>query len=177
VLRELPLPAVIARYRPRSNGWGGLIVYVSEDEIVRDVKLARELASRLSMSAVRLAIDNFGAGHSSLASLRDIPFVEIRLDRSFVQDCATDPANRAICQTAIDLAHRFGSAASADGVKSAVDLQALMAMGCDFGQGELIAPAMPESQFLAMLREPVTKAHPPAPGAPVAATGTIDRIA
>ena len=150
-------------------------MHVSEDEIVRDVKLVRELAGRLSTSAVRLAIDNFGAGYSSLASLRDIPFVEIRLDRSFVQDCATDPANGAICQTAIDLAHRFGSAAAAEGVQSAADLQALMAMGCDFGQGELIAPAMPQSQFLDLLREPVTKPRPPARSAPTSAT--IDRIA
>jgi EAL domain-containing protein (putative c-di-GMP-specific phosphodiesterase class I) len=174
VLLELPVPALVARNRPRGGRWGGLIVHVSEDEIVRDVKLARELASRLSTSAVRLAIDNFGAGYSSLASLRDIPFVEIRLDRSFVQDCATDPANGAICQTAIDLAHRFGSAAAAEGVRSAADLQALMAMGCDFGQGDLIAPAMPQSQFLDLLREPATKPRPPAPAQ---APAMIDRIA
>jgi EAL domain-containing protein (putative c-di-GMP-specific phosphodiesterase class I) len=177
VLLELPMQALVARYRPRTERWGGLIVHVSEDEIVRDVKLARELASRLSTSAVKLAIDNFGAGYSSLASLRDIPFVEIRLDRSFVQDCATDPANGAICQTAIDLAHRFGSAAAADGVKSAADLQALMAMGCDFGQGELIAPALPQSQVLDMLREPATKPREPAARAPAPAMGAIDRIA
>jgi EAL domain-containing protein (putative c-di-GMP-specific phosphodiesterase class I) len=178
VLLELPVEALVARYRPRSDRWGGLIVHVREDEIVRDVKLAREIASRLCASAVRLAIDNFGAGYSSLASLRDIPFIEIRLDRSVVQDCATDPANGAICQTAIDLAHRFGGAAAADGVKSAADLQALMAMGCDFGQGELIAPAMPQSQFLDMLRQPVTKPRPPAPSAPApAAVAAVDRIA
>jgi EAL domain-containing protein (putative c-di-GMP-specific phosphodiesterase class I) len=174
-LLELPLPALVAHYRPRSNGWGGLIVHVSEDEIVRDVKVVRELARRLSTCAVRLAIDNFGAGYSSLASLRDIPFVEIRLDRSFVQDCAIDPANRAICQSAIDLAHGFGGAAAADGVKSAADLQALMAMGCDFGQGDLIAPVMPESRFLELLREPAVKPRPAASGAP--APAMIDRIA
>jgi len=175
VLLELPVEALVARYRPRGGRWGGLIVHVREDEIVRDMKLAREIASRLSTSAVRLAIDNFGAGYSSLASLRDIPFVEIRLDRSVVQGCATDPANGAICQTGIDLAHRFGSAAAADGVESAADLQALMAMGCDFGQGELIAPAMPRSQFLDMLHEPVTKPRPPARSAQ--ARVPIDRIA
>jgi len=175
VLLELPVQALVARHRPQGVRWEGIIVHVREDEIVRDVKLARELASRLSTSAVRLAIDNFGAGYSSLASLRDIPFVEIRLDRRFVQDCASDPANGAICQTAIDLAHRFGSAAAADGVESAADLQALMAMGCDFGQGGLIAPAMPQAEFLDLLREPVTKPRTSAPRAP--ATATIDRIA
>ena len=51
----------------------------------------------------------------------------------------------------IDLAHRFGSAAVAEGIESQVELQALMAMGCDFGQGALIAPAMPQEQFLELL--------------------------
>jgi EAL domain-containing protein (putative c-di-GMP-specific phosphodiesterase class I) len=175
-LLELPLHALVARHRPQTGRWPGLIVHVSEDEIVRDVKLAREIATGLEACAVRLAIDNFGAGYSSLASLRDIPFVEIRLDRSFVRGCATDPANGAICQTAIDLAHRFGSAAAADGVTSPADLQALMAMGCDFGQGDLIAPAMPQAQFLDLLRAPVTRPRQEPPREPVA-PAAIDRIA
>jgi EAL domain-containing protein (putative c-di-GMP-specific phosphodiesterase class I) len=175
-LVELPLNALVARHRPRAERWPGLIVHVSEDEIVRDLKLAREIADRLEACAVRLAIDNFGAGYSSLASLRDIPFVEIRLDRSFVRGCATDPANGAICQTAIDLAHRFGSIAAADGVTSPVDLQALMATGCDFGQGDLIAPAMPQAQFLELLREPVTRPRQEPPREPPAPSA-IDKIA
>ena len=175
-LTELPLNALVARHRPRTERWPGLIVHVSEDEIVRDLKLAREIADRLEACAVRLAIDNFGAGYSSLASLRDIPFVEIRLDRSFVKGCATDPANGAICQTAIDLAHRFGSIAAADGVTNPADLQALMAMGCDFGQGDLIAPAMPQAQFLELIREPVTKPRQEPPREPPA-PAAIDKIA
>src|SRR6185436_2004942 len=54
----------------------------------------------------------------------------------------------AICQAAIDLAHRFGSAAVAEGIESPTDLQALQVMGCDFGQGVLIAPPMPQERFL-----------------------------
>ncbi len=53
-----------------------------------------------------------------------------------------DATNAAICQTAIDLAHRFGSVAVAEGIESMTDLQALMVMGCDFGQGALVAPPM-----------------------------------
>jgi EAL domain-containing protein (putative c-di-GMP-specific phosphodiesterase class I) len=70
-----------------------------------------------------------------------------------VRDCATDATNAAICQTAIDLAHRFGSAAVAEGIESQADLQALMVMGCDFGQGVLIAPPMPKDRFLDLLRQ------------------------
>ena len=95
-----------------------------------------------------MSIDDFGAGYSSFSSLRDLPFDELKIDVSFVKDCAVDPNNAAICQTAIDLAHRFGSAAVAEGVESLADLQALVAMGCDFGQGLMIAAPMPKAHFL-----------------------------
>ena len=81
-----------------------------------------------------------------------------------MKHCATDATNAAICQTAIDLAHRFGSAAVAEGIEAAVDLQALQVMGCDFGQGVLIAPPMPQERFLGLLRQRLNK-----PAQPVAA--------
>jgi EAL domain-containing protein (putative c-di-GMP-specific phosphodiesterase class I) len=79
-----------------------------------------------------------------------------------VKNCALDANNAAICQTAIDLAHRFGSAAVAGGIESAADLHALTVMGCDFGQGALIAPAMPRERFLDLLRQRVSAAKPAA---------------
>ncbi len=176
VLLDLPIRELVAEHRPQSDRWPGLILHVTEDEIVRDPKLAREITTRLRASGIKIAIDNFGAGYSSLAGLREIPFIEIRLDRSFVQDCATDPTNGAICQTAIDLSHRFGSVAAADGIRSQADLQALMAMGCDLGQGELIAPPMPQEDLLDLLRERVTKPRPQ-PGAGPPPAVTINRIA
>jgi EAL domain-containing protein (putative c-di-GMP-specific phosphodiesterase class I) len=79
-----------------------------------------------------------------LASLRDLPFAEIKIDRLLVSGCATDAANAALCQTVIDLAHRFGGVAVAEGVEKTADLQALIVMGCDYGQGVSIAPPMPK---------------------------------
>jgi EAL domain-containing protein (putative c-di-GMP-specific phosphodiesterase class I) len=111
------------------------------------------VAERLRVSGVDIAIDDFGAGYSSFASLRGLTFVELKLDRSFVAACAADATSAAICQTAVDLAHRFGSAAVAQGIERAADLRALMAMGCNLGQGPLIAPAMPRDDFLALLRQ------------------------
>jgi EAL domain-containing protein (putative c-di-GMP-specific phosphodiesterase class I) len=180
VLLELPIRELVAEHRPASSRWPGIILQVTEDEIVRDLKLARELANLVRSSGIKIAIDDFGAGYSSLASLRELPFVEIELDRSFVRDCATDASNRAICQTAIDLAHRFGSAAAAEGVENQADLQALMAMGCDFGQGDLIAPPMSREHFLALLNQRVSKPPPQPPASdapPPPRPGTIDRVA
>jgi EAL domain-containing protein (putative c-di-GMP-specific phosphodiesterase class I) len=167
-LFKLPIPALMEEHRPKSDRWPGIILEVTEDQIVRDLKLANEIATTLRNSGIKIAIDDFGAGYSSLSSLRELPFVEIKLDHSFVQNCATDATNAAICQTAVDLAHRFGSAAVAEGIENAPDLQALMIMGCDFGQGALIAPAMPQETFLELLltrngksRAAVADAGPP----------------
>jgi EAL domain-containing protein (putative c-di-GMP-specific phosphodiesterase class I) len=165
VLLKLPIPALVDRHRPKSERWPGIILEVTEDQIVRDMKLAQEIAGQLRVSGIKIAIDDFGAGYSSFSSLRELPFVELKLDASFVKNCATDATNAAICQTAVDLAHRFGSAAVAEGIENAADLQALMVMGCDFGQGVLIAPPMPQERFLELLRQRVNK---PRAGAPAA---------
>ena len=152
VLLAVPIPAIVDKHGPRSERWPGIIVEVTEDQIVRDMRFAQEIAGQLRTSGVDIAIDDFGAGYSSFSTLRGLPFTEIKLDESFVKNCATDATNAAICQTAIDLAHRFGSAAVAQGIKTAADMQALMVMGCDLGQGVLIGPAMPAGHFLALLR-------------------------
>jgi EAL domain-containing protein (putative c-di-GMP-specific phosphodiesterase class I) len=165
VLLKLPIPALVEQYRPKSDRWPGIILEVTEDQIVRDLKLAQEIAGPLSVSGIKIAIDDFGAGYSSFSSLRELPFVELKLDASFVKDCAIDATNAAICQTAVDLAHRFGSAAVAEGIENAADLQALMVMGCDFGQGVLIAPPMPQERFLDLLLQRVGK--PRAAAAPM----------
>ncbi len=160
VLLKLPIPDLVDAHRPKSAAWPGLILEVTEDQIVRDIALAREIAAKLRVSGLTIAIDDFGAGYSSFSSLRDLPFAELKVDGSFVRGCSTDATNAAICQTAIDLAHQFGSAAVAEGIESQADLQALMVMGCDFGQGVLISPPMPKQRFLDLLRQRLNKARP-----------------
>ena len=178
VLLKLPIPELVDRHRPKSERWPGIILEVTEDQIVRDMKLAQEIAAKLRVSGIQIAIDDFGAGYSSFSSLRELPFVELKLDSSFVKNCATDATNAAICQTAVDLAHRFGSAAVAEGIENAADLQALLVMGCDFGQGVLIAPPMPQERFLDLLRQRASKPRPQAsaPAASVAAS-SIGQVA
>jgi EAL domain-containing protein (putative c-di-GMP-specific phosphodiesterase class I) len=151
VLLKLPLPLLVSEHRPKSSQWPGLIVEVTEDQIVRDMVRANEIAGKLHISDITIAVDDFGVGYSAFARLRDLPIAELKIARDFVSGCATDATNGAICQTAIDLAHRVGSMAVAAGVENGVDLQALMAMGCDFAQGPLIAPLLPRQEFLDLL--------------------------
>jgi len=180
-LLNLPVPALVDQNRPKSDRWPGIILEVTEDQIVREIKLAQVVADQLRASGIKIAIDDFGAGYSSFSSLRDLPFVELKLDHSFVRNCAADATNAAICQTAVDLAHRFGSAAVAEGIENAADLQALMVMGCDFGQGVLIAPPMPLERFLDLLRQRVSKPRPQAPsampGEAAMSAGSMGRVA
>jgi EAL domain-containing protein (putative c-di-GMP-specific phosphodiesterase class I) len=157
VLFKLPMAQLMAEHRPKSERWPGLIVEVTEDQIVRDMAMAQEVATRLLTSDVRIAIDDFGAGYSSLSSLRELPFAELKIDRSFVTGCSLDATNAAICQTVIDLAHRFDSDAVAEGVETQTDLQALIVMGCDFGQGVLMSPPMPKARLLELLQQRMTK--------------------
>jgi EAL domain-containing protein (putative c-di-GMP-specific phosphodiesterase class I) len=161
LLSRLPIGDLVAAHRPASDTWPGFVMDVTEGQIVRDIALTRKIAEDLKACGVAVAIDDFGAGYSSFSSLRGLPFAELKIDSSFIKNCAVDVTNAAICQTAIDLAHRFGSLAVAKGIDSIADLQALMVMGCDFGQGALLAPAMPKDRFLDALQQHMKKPATP----------------
>jgi EAL domain-containing protein (putative c-di-GMP-specific phosphodiesterase class I) len=171
-LLKLPIHDIVSEHRPKAEHWPGLIVEVTEDQVVRDIKRAQEVATRLRVSGITVSIDDFGAGYSSFHSLRELTFAELKLNHGFVKNCATDATNAAICQTAIDLAHRFGSAAVAEGIETMADLQALQIMGCDFGQGILLSPPMPLPQFMALLQQRMNR-----PRAPAAASGAASSAA
>jgi len=146
-----------------------LILEVTEDEILDDPASANELAIQLKLCGVLLSIDDFGHAYSSLARMRSLPVSELKIDPTFTSDCASDRHNAALCQTIIDLAHRFGCIACAEGIETMDQLRALHAMGCDFGQGFLLAAPMPKHRLIAALQQ---RAHQsrgiPRPAAPAA---------
>lgn len=152
-LVELPLADIIKQYRKPNEKWPGLIIDVTEDQIVTDLALANAITKQLRQFNIKLAIDDFGRGYSSLTRLKELPFAEIKLDRSFVTDCGTDKVNAPLCKAVIDLAHSFGSVAVAIGIEKASDVVALISMGCDYGQGFLLGQPMPEDRFIALLRQ------------------------
>jgi EAL domain-containing protein (putative c-di-GMP-specific phosphodiesterase class I) len=153
VLTNVDLTALVRQHRPRSATWPGLILEVSEHEVIRDLNLAHEIATQLRIYDITLAISNFGAGFSSFERLRELPFSELKLHPGFVAGCADDERNAGICRASIELAHRFEVVTVADGVENASDLRALQSMGCDAGQGPYLAEPMPKSQFISALRE------------------------
>jgi EAL domain-containing protein (putative c-di-GMP-specific phosphodiesterase class I)/CheY-like chemotaxis protein len=151
---ELQRPGFVAHLRqhlPRHPKFPGLIVEITEDEAIGDPDLAREIAVQLKLYDVQVSIDDFGAGHSSLDRLNELPFAEIKLDRSFVHGCAHDARKREMCQIVIDLADRFGITAVAEGVETEDDLRVLIELGYPVAQGFLFARPMPSRDFIALL--------------------------
>jgi EAL domain-containing protein (putative c-di-GMP-specific phosphodiesterase class I)/ActR/RegA family two-component response regulator len=161
-LLGLPIAAIVREHRPRDPGWPGLILEVTEDQAVRDVALTQEIATQLRIYDIALALDDFGAGYSNLARLKQLPFAELKLDRQTVAGCDADASSAALCQMSIDLAHQLGAVAVGEGIETRGELQALIRMGCDLGQGFLLAAPMPQDRFVALLRENIAKARVPA---------------
>jgi EAL domain-containing protein (putative c-di-GMP-specific phosphodiesterase class I) len=168
-LVKLSIPDIVRAHREQVDHWPGLIIDVTEEQIVTDLSLATAMTKKLAPLNVKLAIDDFGRGHSSLARLKELPFAELKLDRTFVTDCGTDKVNAPLCKTVIDLAHNFGSAAVAIGIEKASDALALTSMGCDLGQGFLLGQPMPEERFLSLLRQRAAGQGRPMPKAAAAA--------
>jgi EAL domain-containing protein (putative c-di-GMP-specific phosphodiesterase class I)/CheY-like chemotaxis protein len=152
-LVKMSIADMVRGYRELVDHWPGLIIDITEEQIVSDLGLANEIAKTIAPLNVKLAIDDFGRGYSSLARLKELPFAELKLDRTFVIDCGTDKVNAPLCKTVIDLAHNFGSAAVAIGIEKSSDAMALTSMGCDIGQGFLLGQPMPEDRFVSLLRQ------------------------
>ena len=152
-LRSLPVAQIVRTYRPQQVGWPGLIFDVLEEQIVQDLPFVHQISKVLRGSGVKFAIDNFSGSMLSRASLKSIPFAELKIKRNFVAKCDVSSTESVICQTLIDLAHDLGSHAVAIGVEQKGEARALQRMGCDIGQGYLFSQPLPSDQLVALLRK------------------------
>ena len=152
-LVKMQVEDIVQSYRGKFEKWPGLTIDIAEEQIITELPLASELAKKLRHLNIHLAIDHFGRAYSALTRLKESPFAELKLDRAFVNDCASDKVNAPLCKTVIDLAHSFGSAAVGIGIEKASDAVALVSMGCNYGQGFLLGQPMPEERFSSLLRQ------------------------
>ncbi|WP_026185687.1 putative bifunctional diguanylate cyclase/phosphodiesterase [Salinispora pacifica] len=120
---------------------------------------------RLRDLGVRLSVDDFGTGNSSLAHLRRLPVHEVKVDHRFVQGMATDPGDLAIVNAVVTLSQQFGLAVVAEGVESELTLELLQDIGCEYGQGFLFSRPLPyerlEAWFGAQLESGTAAAGEP----------------
>lgn len=112
-----------------------LEVELTEAALVTDRDAARAIVSVLQAKGVRLALDNFGTGHSSLLQLRQLPFEKLKIDRSFVRAMINDKEAGVMVRTMISMAKSLGLTVVAEGVESEEQARILAGLGCDMAQG------------------------------------------
>ncbi len=125
-----------------------VVLEVTESRLMADLRVPLEILTRLRLKRFRLSIDDFGTGHSSLAQLRDMPFDELKIDRSFVHGAHADPTLRAIFEANLNLARQLGIEVVAEGVEDRADWDFLRRSGCDLAQGYFVARPMPAAELL-----------------------------
>jgi EAL domain-containing protein (putative c-di-GMP-specific phosphodiesterase class I)/AmiR/NasT family two-component response regulator len=148
-LHQLDLPETITELA-RGHGVAPeqVIVEVTESALLADEALSLDVLTRLRLRGIALSIDDFGTGFSSLKQLKRLPFSELKIDRSFVATMLEDQDSRRIVESNIKLAHDLGvSAATAEGVETEAQLQALRELGCAHAQGYYIARPMTRTEL------------------------------
>ncbi|MEE9250217.1 MAG: EAL domain-containing protein, partial [Alphaproteobacteria bacterium] len=146
-----------------------LTLEITESAIMVDPTRALKVIERLSAIGVRLAIDDYGTGYSSLAYLKRLPVDEIKIDKSFVMNMTHDRNDRVIVRSTVDLVHNLGLKVVAEGVACKEQFRRLKAFGCDTGQGHFVSHPLPLADFMVWLEqapwEPARRS-PPAPRLP-----------
>ena len=144
-----------------------LVLEVTESDVMTDPEQAIASLHELNALGVRIEIDDFGTGHSSLAYLQKLPVHAVKIDRSFITPLFTDAGTSAIVRAAIELSHALGLETIAEGVEDQSVVEMLGAMGCDFAQGFVFARPMAADKLVGWLAAQ-TNYELPAP-APIAA--------
>jgi diguanylate cyclase (GGDEF)-like protein len=124
-----------------------LILEITESTIMADPNRAIAILRRLADQGLSLAIDDFGTGYSSLAYLKRLPVSEVKVDRSFVMNMATDNDDAVIVRSTVDLARNLGLRVVAEGVEDEASWDHLRLLGCDAVQGYFLARPMPAGQI------------------------------
>jgi EAL domain-containing protein (putative c-di-GMP-specific phosphodiesterase class I) len=128
-----------------------LVLEITESALATEGEQVKSRLQALRELGVTLVIDDFGTGYSAMSYLKELPVAELKIDRSFVRDIASDSRDLAIVRSLVRLAHSLSLRVVAEGVESAPALEVLRGLGCDFAQGYGIARPMPEADTVGWL--------------------------
>jgi EAL domain-containing protein (putative c-di-GMP-specific phosphodiesterase class I) len=131
---------------------GRLIIEVTETALLADPERAAAVLARLADAGVKISLDDFGQGQTSLGYLSALPLHELKIDRSFIADMLDNAAHAAIVRSIIDLGHNLSLRVVGEGIETDQVLAQLNESGCDVAQGFLLARPMPLSDVAAWLR-------------------------
>ena len=139
---------LLATMREHQVAPGEIEIEVTETGLLDTSLAVRENLVRLRDAGVRLALDDFGVGFSSLAHLRDLPIYRLKIDRSFTVDCMRDARTLTIVKSVIELARSLGIRVTAEGVETMTQQNWMRQLGCDSAQGYLFSPPLTSEDFL-----------------------------
>ena len=124
-----------------------LCLEITETAIYRDSDSMKKMLHELTQIGVKLAIDDFGVGYSSLLELRDFPISEIKIDRAFVMDVVSNTSSQDIIHAIVDIADSIGADVVAEGIEDQQQLDMVAALGCHRVQGYYLCEPMPATTF------------------------------
>jgi EAL domain-containing protein (putative c-di-GMP-specific phosphodiesterase class I) len=125
---------------------------LTEDTLMADPVRSKQVLGELRALGVRLSVDDYGTGYSSLAYLQELAVDELKLDKSFVMRMTEDAGAAAIVRTTVDLAHSLGLTMVAEGVENEAALAELARLGCDLAQGYHISKPLPAERLTGWLQ-------------------------
>lgn len=133
---------------------GYLNLEVTESSIMNNTEQAIEILGALRRTGIKISVDDFGTGHSSLGYLKHLPIDVLKIDKSFVDDVASNPDDAALVMAVITLAHNLRLTVVAEGVETEEQLKFLELVGCDQWQGYLFSKPVPVDGFEKLLGSP-----------------------
>jgi diguanylate cyclase (GGDEF)-like protein len=130
---------------------GTLLLEITETSVMAGADDILPVLRRLHETGVRLAMDDFGTGHSSLSFLHRAPMDILKIDRAFIKSVVTERDSAAIVRTIVQLAHTLEMRAIAEGIETKQQLRMLQALDCHYGQGYLFGRPMPAAEAAPLL--------------------------
>jgi EAL domain-containing protein (putative c-di-GMP-specific phosphodiesterase class I) len=141
---------------------GRLELEITEGVLIEDFDRGLALLRRLKALGVRISMDDFGSGYSSLSYLQAFPFDKIKIDRAFVMNLGRSPQSAAIVRAVIGLGHGLEMSIVAEGVETQEQLGFLAEAGCDVVQGYFIGKPAPIGGYAALVSRAAGNAMEPA---------------
>ena len=146
-LKALAFPDLVEDYCGKYDMPTSMLVLELTESATQPLVTLMDTLTRFRIKGIGLAIDDFGTGYSTLMQLRQLPFTEIKIDRFFVEDACTNKDSRAIVETVIELAHKLGLSATAEGVETDEQLLLMRELECDIAQGYRVARPLAGDQL------------------------------
>jgi diguanylate cyclase (GGDEF)-like protein len=155
------LPRLVERLLRKNDVAAELLeLEVTESAMMNDPPRSAVVLAELHEMGVKLSIDDFGTGYSSMTHLRNMPFDEIKIDRSFITDMAVNPVDAGIVAACLTLGQRLGLTVVAEGIETAEVWHQLAEAGCELAQGYYLARAMPPEDLVDWMLD---REHPERP--------------